>query len=343
MHGISHGINPRKRLVKVAARDHIITFFVLCLKQFRELLCLRDLSRAVIVGLQVQINEHQFLFTARDRHSAHEQTAFEICDAERPRERHRKRNARLFCRLYGGKRQQSRFDPADGIRNRVWHIGANIIRRKRCAVSADGCEHFRLIDAPAALCIPIDLLQEQKVALLRFKDGTNACKVLFNNGGITRRGLFAAVHEKIGFFAKARVPRIEREKGIRRCRHRAFKIRAPRSHRLCRLLRIRAELHSREIGNERSCQQDDGEYDRDQQPQYERQSPFGLCLHSFVPPLCPLHSYPLCSNAKRPYLFKDRTLRRNVGTNMTVRFRSFLFCSSLVAAAAAPVIPDPAA
>ena len=114
----------RERLIEISSCNDIVSLFVFLLDIFLELLSLRKLPLAVIIGFKVKIDNHKLLIASLDGNPCHKKAALKVRYSDRPRKRAWKRNA--FCRgqiKASARREQSAVDPAYH-RQRVWNKSA---------------------------------------------------------------------------------------------------------------------------------------------------------------------------------------------------------------------------
>ena len=55
-----------EHLIEVPARDDVVALLVLGLDELAQLLCLSDLALAVVIGFEMQVDEHKLLVAALD-------------------------------------------------------------------------------------------------------------------------------------------------------------------------------------------------------------------------------------------------------------------------------------
>ena len=82
-------LRSREALVEIAARNDIVALFIFLLKDLQEQLCLRSLALAVVIGLQMQVDDDQLLLDAvlglaLDGKTRNEQATLEVRNAQRP-------------------------------------------------------------------------------------------------------------------------------------------------------------------------------------------------------------------------------------------------------------------
>ncbi len=169
----------RKELVEVTAGDDVVAGLILLLQKRHQLLGLRDLSCAVVVGFQMQIYQNQLTVTVLDGQTAHQKAALEIHRGDRPGEGAGQRNTfrRADFVIRGGK------DAAVDLSHRREgnrHKGAGIVQRKSGYAL---CQGFRFICPVGTGGVYIDLLQKQQIRIGLFQSSGDSPEI--GSDGVT--------------------------------------------------------------------------------------------------------------------------------------------------------------
>ena len=202
-------------LIEVPARDDVVALFVLARYEVAQLICLGYLALAVVVGLKVEIHEHELLVAAVYRQIAYEQAALEVCRADRPLERTRQGNALGAVDLIIRCCEQAAVYAADR-RQGIGHEAAGIVE---CVDALRAGEHGALVDVIGARRIDVDLLKHDEVGPHIVKHVLNAAEVFQNLLLIGGLHACAAVHEEVGVLTEpgiADVPAHDAELPVRR-------------------------------------------------------------------------------------------------------------------------------
>ena len=190
-------------LVKVAAGNDIVALLVFALDKLTKLLGLGDLALAVVVCLEVEVNDDKPLIRAGDGQVAHQQASLEVCGADGPIERAGERQALrgINVKYRGG--QKSAVDSADGRQGEGDEI-AGIVKSVGAVVYS---EARGLVRAVGALGVLIDLLKhEYRGAVLAGIQCVVYTVKVGGDGVLVRRGnVRAAVHEEVRALAETGV------------------------------------------------------------------------------------------------------------------------------------------
>ena len=202
-----------ERLVEVAAGDDVVALGIFLLEERLERGGLRGLALAVVIRLQMEVDEHELHVRAFEINIYRHQAALEVGNRYRPLERARQGDALGRGDRCARERHDSGTHLADR-RDGVGHKIAFVVAGVR-GVASGLCAHaFSLFDAVGAgRGVGLDLLQEREVGVEIFHGADDAVHVLFHDSLARRTHLLAAVHEEIGLFAQSGVADVPRQDG----------------------------------------------------------------------------------------------------------------------------------
>ena len=160
----------------------------------------------------MQVHEHELLLQAVDGDAGDEQTALEIGDAHRPRERARQAVTRGSRDVVAAVGRNAGVHAADGFRDGIGHIITGIVQGKAALIVLE-IEFILppLVIAVAALRIRVDLLQHHEVGVRTADEVLDAEHILPHGLCIGRSDALAAVHEEVLPGVQPAVAGIERQ------------------------------------------------------------------------------------------------------------------------------------
>ena len=202
-----------ERLVEVAAGDDVVALGVFLLEERFERGGLRGLAFAVVIRLQVEVDEHELSVRALEVDIHRHQAALEVGHRYRPLERARQGDALGRGDGRGRERHDAGAHLADR-RDGVGHEGTFVVARVRGVESGLGAHPFGLFNAVGAgRGVGLDLLQEREVGVQLLHGADDAVHILLYDGLARRAHLLATVHEEIGLLAQSGVADVPRQDG----------------------------------------------------------------------------------------------------------------------------------
>ena len=196
---------PGEELVEVAAGDHVIALLILGFDEVSELPGLGDLALAAVIGLQVQVHQHQLLLAPLDGQVAHQQAALQIHDPQRPVEGAGEGDPLRRVDPEIGFGQQTAVDLSDGVIEDglgIGHKGADVVRR---VVAVAGGQAHGLIGTVGAVAIHVHLLQQHHVVIAALQRLLDPPQIAAHRGFISGTDGLSAVHDEILLRTQSRI------------------------------------------------------------------------------------------------------------------------------------------